>query len=199
MQIDTDRKLETENSRQETRMNCPEGQISRCGDISMTDIDKLTKDTLNKGGVLAMLYFDLHGNTKEVVQNLGTGFIDRLLKEPGVVFALGEIDEPMEEKGIYSTSIEVKLLTTSFIALTNLCGLYSPFSLEILKPGEIKLSIESAHELLMSVGSTTMDYKKYIVQNISKPEDVERYKQVLQKKADIGKRLLEKKTKGDGK
>ena len=159
----------------------------------MTDIDKLTKDTLNKGGVLTMLYFDLHGNTPEIVQNLGAGFIDRLLKEPGVVFALGEIDEPLDDKGIYSTSIEVKILTTSFFALTHICALYSPFSLEILRPSEIKLSLENAHELLMHVGTTTMDYKKYIVQNLSKPEDVERYKQILQRKVELGKRLIDKK------
>lgn len=164
----------------------------------MTDIDKLTKDTINKGGILAVLYFDLHGNTSEVVRNLGTGFIDRLLKEPGVVYALGEIEEPIEEKGIYSTSIEVKMLTTSLVKLTNICALYSPFSLEILKPSEIKLSIEDAHELLMTIGSTTMDYKKYIIQNISKPEDVEKYKRVLEKKAEIGKKLLEKKGKKEG-
>ncbi len=161
----------------------------------MTDINKLTKDTLAKGGVLAVLYFDLHGNTKEVVQNLGTGFVDRMLKEPGVVFALGEIEEPIEEKGIHSTSIEIKLLTTSFLSLMNICALYSPFSLEILKPSEINLSIDNAHELLMSIGSTTMDYKKYIIQNISKPEDVIKYKQTLQNKAEIGRKLLEKKTK----
>ncbi|MDO8554866.1 MAG: hypothetical protein Q7S22_08705 [Candidatus Micrarchaeota archaeon] len=160
-----------------------------------TDITKLTKDTLAKGGVLVVLYFDLHGNTKELLQNLGTGFVDRMLKEPGVIFALGEIEEPIEERGIHSTSIEIKVLTTSFLALMNICALYSPFSLEILKPSEIHLSIENAHELLISVGSTTMDYKKYIIQNISKPEDVAKYKQAMQNKADVGKRLLEKKGK----
>lgn len=161
----------------------------------MTDADKLTKDTLSKGGVLATLYFDLHGNSSEVLKDLSAGFVQKMLKEPGVVWVLGEIDDPITQGDFFSTSIEVKVLTHDFISLLKLCALYSPFSLEILRPDEIKLSLDKAHEVLLDVSTMTFDYKKYILEKLSKSEDFERYRKSLEQKVELGRRLLEKKDK----
>ena len=159
----------------------------------MTDIDKLTKDTIAKGGVLAMLYFDLHGTSKETLQALGAGFVDKVLKEHGVVYALGEISDPIEQEKLFSTSFQVKLLTKSFADLTRLCASYSPFSVEILRPDKLELSVEQAHELLVQLSNATYEYKKYILERVAKPEEAERYKQSLKNKIEVGKKILEMK------
>ncbi len=159
----------------------------------MGDIDKLTNDTISKGGVLALLYFDLHGSSKEVLNNMGTGFVDRVLKEPGVIFALAEIQEPIQTEGLYSTSLELKVLTTGMMHIAHLCANYSPFSIEILRPDKIELSIDKAHELLMYIASTTFEYKKHIIERVARPEEVEAYKKGLLNKIALGKRVLEEK------
>ncbi len=159
------------------------------------DVDKLTKDTIARGGVLALLYFDIHGNSPNVLKELAAGFVQRMLKEPGVVWALSEIDEPITQGEFFSTSIEVKILTQDYSSLAKICATYSPFSLEILKPDEIRLTLNKAHELLLDVSTMAFDYKKYILEKLSKPEDLERYRKSLEQKIELGKRLLEKKNK----
>jgi hypothetical protein len=160
---------------------------------AIPDVDKLTKDTLRNGGVLALLYFDIHTKSKEKAQEIGTGFVSHLLTEQGVVYAVGEIEEPMVDNDLYSSAMQVKVLCKSFLYLANLCSTHSPFSVEILKPDEIRLQLSEAHELLGNVASTTADYKKYIVEQLSKPEDLERYKRILEHKAALGKKILDKK------
>lgn len=173
----------------------------------MTDITKLTNETINKGGVLAILYFDLHATSKDMLQQLGAGFIQKLLSEQGVVTALGEIDEPIEaqakaseggsaegtEKKMLSTTIEIKILVKSFADLARICAVYSPFSVEILRPSEIKLPLDKAHELLTNISTTTFAYKKHIVERLSTKEELDNYKKVIQQKMELGKKLLEKK------
>src|SRR4030095_12202214 len=138
----------------------------------MGDVEKLTKDTVANGGVLAMLYFDLHAKSKEIVQELGTGFINNLIQKPGVVFCLGEIDEPTggEEGKNWSSSIEVKILTKDFAVLSAIVMAHSPFSVEILRPDEIRLTPSQAHDLLGTLSATTAEYKKYILTRLSTPD-----------------------------
>lgn len=159
----------------------------------MADIDKLTRDTIAQGGVLSWLYFDLHGSSKDMLNEMGAGFINKILKSPGVVYALGEIQEPIEKEGLFSTTVQIKVLTKEFAHLTLLCANYSPFSVEILKPDKIDLGIDKAHELLMQIATTTYEYKKYILQKVAKPEDLEKYKKSLENKVELGKRILGKK------
>ena len=149
----------------------------------MTDITKLTNETINKGGVLAIFYFDLHATSTDMLQQLGAGFIQKLLSEPGVVTALGEIDEPIEaeakegiDRKMLSTAIEVKILVKSFADIARICAVYSPFSIEILRPSEIKLPLDKAHELLTNISTTTFGYKKHIVERLSTKEELENYK-----------------------
>jgi hypothetical protein len=157
------------------------------------DVQKTTKETIEKGGILALLYFDIHAKTKETVQEIGTGFVEELLKKDGVVYALGEIDEPILDKDIYSTSVEIKILVRTFSQLIALCAVNSPFAVEILKPDKISLEVGEAQEILTSVAATTADYKKYIVERLSKPEDLERYRHFMEKRREIGKKILERK------
>lgn len=159
------------------------------------DEEKLTKETVRDGGVLALLYFDVHGTDKEKIREFSTGFIKRMLNEPGIVYVVGEIDEPIETDGVVSTAIEVKVLAKSMPALVNFVARYSPFSLEILKPEEIRMSMADAHELLMSISTMMFDHKKYILERVAKKEDVERMKKELENRIKLGRMLLEKSTK----
>lgn len=159
------------------------------------DVKKVTEKTIKEGGVLAMLYFDLHAPSKEIAQQLGAGFVKQLIKTPGVVYALGEIDEPIEgeEGGKYSTSISVKILTKSFLYLSSICLTHSPFNIEILKPNEIVLPLNEAHELLGTLSATTAEYKKYIITKIAKPGELAEIQRELKMRAEMGKKILEKK------
>jgi hypothetical protein len=159
------------------------------------DIKKLTEKTVKEGGVQAVLYFDIHAASKEDVQNLGAGFVQHIIKTPGVVYALGEIDEPVagNEGENYSSSIQVKLLTKDFITLASLCMNNSPFSIEILQPNEIRLPLSQTHDLLSLISATTAEYKRVIITKISKPDEIEKFQRELKIRAEMGKKLLEKK------
>ncbi len=160
----------------------------------MNETEKLTRDTIAGGGVLAMLYFDIHASTKELVQELGTGFANSLISKPGVVFAYSEIDEPVGggEGKNWSSSISVKLLTKDFSSLAAICMAHSPFSVEILRPDEIKLSLSDAHALLGTLSATTAEYKKYILTQLSKPHEIAALQENLKRRAEMGRKLLKK-------
>ncbi|MEM4272632.1 MAG: hypothetical protein QXH30_03495 [Candidatus Bilamarchaeaceae archaeon] len=157
------------------------------------DLTSLIKKTIGDGGVLALLYFDLHGNNKETLVQLGAGLVQKVLKEEGIVFAKGEIDEPMENEGLFSTSIEMKVLTKDFSSLAGLCSNFCPFSLEVLEPQEIVLDTAHMQDLLMYISTSSHDYKKYIIEKLSTPETRAEYAKNLKNRAEIGKKLLEKK------
>jgi len=161
----------------------------------MVDAEKLTKDTIKNGGVLALLYFDVHAKDKESVQNLGAGFIKHLLENPGVAFALGEIDEPIEggEGENVSSSIEVKILTKDFTTLANICMENSPFTIEILRPDHIDLSLNQAHGLLSNISATTAEFKRQILMKVSSKEEIAEFQKQLHARAELGKKLLKKK------
>jgi hypothetical protein len=162
------------------------------------DVEKVTKEAIANGGVLAMLYFDVHAATKELVQELGTGFVNSLIGKEGVVYALGEIEEPVggkKEKN-WSSSVSVKILTSNFTTLAAICLTNSPFSVEILRPDEIKLQLSEAHSLLGTMSATTAEYKRYILTKVADPEDIIQMQQNLKKRADMGREILSKKDKG---
>lgn len=159
----------------------------------MTDIEKLTKDTVQKGGVLTILYFDLHAKESDNLTHLATSFIDTILKQEGVVTAYGEIEEPMEQNGTYSTTIELKVLTKDFETLVNICSLFSPLNVEIQRPNEIKLSLDKAHALLVSVAANWFNIKKYIAERVSTKEELEQFTKYVQDRAAMGKKMLDEK------
>jgi hypothetical protein len=159
----------------------------------MEEEKKLIDKTIKDGGVYAALYFDVYTRTKEKAQEMGAGFIQQLLKEPGVIYAIGEIDEPIQAEDLFSTTVNVKILTVSLPHLTNVVAIHSPFSAEVLKPDEITLPLNQVHELLTNVAQVTSDYKKYILEKLTSKEDLEKYKKILEKKAEAGKKILEEK------
>ncbi|MBN1170489.1 hypothetical protein JXA56_05680 [Candidatus Micrarchaeota archaeon] len=158
----------------------------------MSDIEKKIKDTIKNGGVLTMLYFDIHAKDKESLQHLGTGFINQVIEKPGVIFALGEIDEPTGggEGKNWSSSVSLKVLTKDFKTLAGLCMAHSPFTVEILRPDEIYLPLNQAHEVLSIMAATTAEYKRYILTKIATPEEIVRINENMGKRAEMGKKIL---------
>ena len=165
----------------------------------MNEVEKVTSKTIKDGGVLAVLYFDIHTKSKDKAQHIGAGFVEQLLKEPGVVYAVGEIDEPLQDGEMFSTYVQVKILVSGFQHLVNICAIHSPFNVEILRPDEIRLALSQAHEMLIGISTVTGDYKKYIIEKTSTPEELQRYQRILEKKAELGKKILEKKGSHDEK
>ena len=160
----------------------------------MGEVDKLTEKTVGEGGVLALLYFDLHGTDKDTLVQLGTGLVQKILNEEGVVFARGEIDEPIEGEELASTSLELRILTKNVLSLAEICANFSPFSLEILEPQEFKVPVPHMQDLFMFVSSTAHDYKKFIIEKrLADPEKQKEYGKSLHRRAELGKKLLEKK------
>ena|GEM_PF-5635881 len=158
----------------------------------MVDIEKLTKETVRDGGVVALLYFDLHGKDKGNLTKVATGFVQRIIGEEGVAYAVGEIDEPLKQEDMYSTSVEVKVLAKDFSTLSRLCSSFSPFSVEILEPGEIRMGVGDAQELLLNISTVTYDLKRYIYEKVANAEDRAEFMKGVKTRMDMGKKLLEK-------
>ncbi len=162
----------------------------------MVDVEKQIKKTVNEGGVLALLYFDVHAKDSESAQQLGVGFVNHLLEKEGVVMAMGEVDEPLEpdEEGKnVSCSIEVKILTRDFPTLANMCMENSPFTVEILRPDRITLPLNQAHVLLSNMSATTAEYKRHIITKISSKKEIANFQEQMRKRAELGKMVMEKK------
>jgi len=159
---------------------------------AIPNVEKVTKDAVKNGGILAVLYFDIHTKTKEKAQEIGAGFVEQLLREPGVIYAVGEIEEPIQDNDLFSTPVQVKVLSKSFTHLANLCATHSPFSIEILEPDQIRLQLSEAHDVLANIATTTADYKKYIIEKLTSPEEREKYKRILEAKAELGRKILQK-------
>ncbi len=155
--------------------------------------ERLEKETVDKGGALALLYFDLHAANKDTLQQLGAALVQKLLQEKGVVYAIGEIDEPLENEGLFSSPVEVRVLAKNFSSLARICGNYSPFSLELLKPEEIRLPVDKAHELLMDIAINNYELKKLIIEKVYSKEDMEKFRKNLEGRLAMGKKLLENK------
>ena len=147
---------------------------------------------LRQGGIQALFYFDVHGPSPEEVKNIMIGVCARLAKEPGVVYALGEIEPTIESQGLHSTSAEVKLLAKDYETLTRLSATYSPIAIELLKPSEVKLSLYSAQSSLLIVSQMSHSYTKMIMEKVLKPEERDEYIKKIGQREILGKRLLEK-------
>ena len=157
------------------------------------DVDIVTEEKIRKGGVLARLYFDMQDKDKEKLQHLMLSLVnDRLMKEKGVVYCYGSIEEPLEREGIFITSATITLLMDSFAPLIGVAFNYAPAGVEVLKPEkEIRLKTNEVQTILMDISQISVNYSKYIFERVLKPEDLETIKMDLENRAQIGKKLAE--------
>lgn len=163
--------------------------------MAKNDVDRVTEEKLAKGGVLVKLYFDMQDTNREKLQPLLVDLINgRLMKEKGVVYCHGSIEEPIENKGIYITSAMVTVLFDSFMPLVNIAFNYAPAGIEILKPaGEMTFKVHELQGMLMDMASISVVYSKYIIDNVLKGEDLQRLKNQIDERVETGKKHLEKK------
>jgi hypothetical protein len=155
-------------------------------------IEELTERAIREGGMLVNLYFDMHGSSKEVIQNSLVEMIGRMTHEPGVIYVTGVVEEPIEVNGMQCTSAEVKLLAKNFNSLVNVSFRYAPIGLDIIKPEEVKLSIREMHDVLLNISQTAQEYTTFITEKVMNEEERIAFKKQLLNRAEVAKRLLEK-------
>lgn len=155
--------------------------------------EELKEQTLKEGGFYCILYFDLHAQSAEAVKNLMVGFISKLTAEPGVIYAVGEIDQPVQKENLFSTWAEVKLLARDFSSIVKICTLYSPIGVEILEPHQVRLSLAEAQSILLDISQTSLGFTKMIMERVLSKEELEQYKKKIEQRAELGKKLLQQK------
>ncbi len=157
-----------------------------------SDVEVVTEESIAKGGVLVRFYFDMQEKDKEKLQPLMVNLVnEQLMKEPGVVYCYGSIEEPLEKGGIWTTSGVITMLFSSFGPLIGIAFKYAPAGLEILKPEkEIKFKINELQGILMDLSQISMDYSKFILEKVLKPEQVADVRRAMDNRADIGKKFL---------
>ncbi len=163
--------------------------------MAKSDVEILTEEKISKGGVLAKLYFDMQHKEGDKLQPLLVELInEHLLKEKGVIYCYGAIEEPMEQGGISITSAALTMLFESFMPLVNVAFNYAPAGIEILKPNkEMTFKISDLQSLLMDLSQVSVNYSKYIAEHVLKPEDMVGVDEMLTRRLALGKKLIEKK------
>jgi hypothetical protein len=161
--------------------------------MGKNDVDRVTEEKIAKGGVLARMYFDMEEKDKDKLQAIMLDLVNqRLMKEPGVVYCYGAIEEPLERKGLFITSASITVLFDNFLPLVGIAFKYAPAGVEILKPEkEMHFKILELQNMLMDLSQISVDYSKYILEKVLKPEDMEAIKQQIDHRAEMGKKIRE--------
>ena len=163
--------------------------------MAKNDVEKVTEEKIRAGGVLVKFYFDMQHNDKEKLQPLLVDLInERLMKEPGVVYVYGSVEEPLEKDGVFITSAMVTVLFESFLPLLSVAFRYAPAGIEILKPEkEMHFRTSELQSMLMDMSALSIGYSQFMLEKILKPDELAEIKRQMENRAEIGKRFLEKK------
>ena len=155
-------------------------------------VEEVTNTAIEKGGVLAILYFDAHGNTPEEVEGLLVNLGQTVAQEKGVIYALSEIDRALQmEDKYFSSGAKVRILADSFKSLVGLCGRYGPMGIEVLKPNEIVLKTGDVHEILFHISEMSHDYTTNMMMKLMKPEERVAFSEKMRHRAEMGKKLMD--------
>ena len=157
-----------------------------------TKIEVLTQATIEKGGVLAMLYFDMHGPDKAKLEQLLVDLANRLNGEKGVVYSVGTIDRAIQMGDQFSAAAKITILTNSFAVLSRICDSYGPMGIEILKPNEIHLSIPDAQQVLFDHVKMMSDLLREMIEKTMTPEERKKLGKLMEARAELGKDLIQK-------
>lgn len=100
----------------------------------------------------------------------------------------------MEKDGVFITSAIATVLVEKFVTLVNIAFGYSPAGVEILKPDrEILFKPMELQSMLLDISQISLNYSRYVLERVLKPEDLTKITTQLENRALIGKRLMEKK------
>jgi hypothetical protein len=163
--------------------------------MAKSDVDKVTEEKIAKGGVLVKLYFDMQHKDRSQLQPILVELInEHLMKEKGVVYCYGAIEEPLQKGEMFITSASVTMLFDSFFPLVGIAFSYSPAGIELLKPNTtMTFRASELQSMLMDLSQISINYSKYVLEHVMKPEDLANINQQLNNRAELGKKLIEKK------
>jgi hypothetical protein len=170
--------------------------------MTKSEMDRITEEKIAAGGMLVKFYFDIQNEDKEKLQPLLVDLInERLLKEPGVIYCYGTIEEPIKKDKYYITSASVNVLFGSIKSLVPIVFKYAPIGVEVLKPQkEIKLNLWDLQAMLMDIAQMSTEYSRYILEKVLSPDDIKMITQEMENRKELGKKLIEKKEESkDGK
>lgn len=167
--------------------------------MAKNDLERVTDEKVARGGVLAKLYFDMQHKEKEKLQPLLVDLINqRLLKEKGVVYCYGMIDEPIERDGLFITNAIITVLTENFFSMANIAFNYAPSGVEILKPlKEIVMRPSELQGYLMDLSQMSLNYSKYILEKVMSPEDMKKISSEIENRIELGKRAMDRNEEAD--
>lgn len=124
------------------------------------------REKIEEGGwIYASMVVEVQGNEKEHVKKALETHIDKVRKEPGVEIISSKPSEPTEFKsGFYSASADLSVLVKDFNIMTRVALLYSPSSIEIFAPKEVKVPIGDAQNILNDISNivTTLAHTVFV-------------------------------------
>ncbi len=163
--------------------------------MTKSELDKVTEEKVARGGILVKFYFDMQSEDKDKLQPLLVDLInEHLLKEPGVVYCYGAIEEPIKHDKYYITSAAVHVLFASIRNLIIIAFKYAPIGVEVLKPQkDIHVNVWDLQSAILDVAQFSTEYSRYILEKVLRPEDMETIQKTLANREEVGKRLMEKK------
>ncbi|HQT45393.1 MAG TPA: hypothetical protein PLO51_05415, partial [Candidatus Micrarchaeota archaeon] len=153
---------------------------------------KIIDETVRQGGYYASMYFDMHSSDPENLKNSLVGFIAKLKDQFGVRYVYGEIEEPIKADDLWSTSAEVKVLTTDFRSLARLCVAYAPIGIEILKPVRPNMTVTELQSVLLDVSATFAELNQAMIAKVLTDEEKKDFDKKMEHRAKIGKALMDR-------
>ena len=155
-------------------------------------LESLFKEAGRYGAVLSLMHFDAHGKESQKVKDSLVDFLSRLAKEQGVLYCKGEIEDVLDDgQGNFSSNAEVKILCENFPKTLEISMRYGPVAIEVLEPGEIKLSIQEMQDVLLRASALSKEYASFVVNKIWGPEELERFKERTQKQIEEARKRRE--------
>lgn len=158
-----------------------------------SEVDAVTDEHVERGGILVKLYFDVQDKESERLQPLLVDLINnRLLKEKGIVYCYGKIKEPIKSDELYVTSAEVTTLFTGLAPLISVVFNYAPMAIELVKPEkEFHMKTAELQSVLLDLSSVSLTYSRYMLERIMKREDIEQVRRQIENRIEMGKRTIE--------
>ena len=158
----------------------------------MKKFEELKNNVIHDGGYFVHYYFDMHSQNAEGLQNIMTGFVAKLTKEPGVRMAVAEVDQPLKRDDTFSTTAKVSMLISDFTTLTRLTMSYTPIAIEVEEPLDAKIDAGELQGALMGISGTTQHFTQHIMEKGMDEGQKKKFEDIMKRKAEFGKKIRDK-------
>lgn len=162
--------------------------------MAKSEVEELTQKTLQKGGILAKLYFDMESAKKEDLQPIMLDLVNnRLLKIPGVVYCFGAIENPIASDKGFVTNALITILVKDLKTLVTIAITAPPAGIEVVKPeGEYHLKTNEMQAILLTMSQASVDFSQYILSRVLSKEDYEKVERDMKNREELGRKILKK-------